>query len=171
MRSTQCLCCELKQRETESGLCRRCGAPLSPGVYPQKRLDWHVLEWEIGHAISTYRRARGMEQEDLAATGVATRGTLSRLETHTLNASIGKIERLAEALHVPFVWLISEVTEDRVSEVFATEVLQAVRSTQLKLEDVLRLVCHMSKGEEYDKIVGTGHGRGVGPAVDLAVKN
>ena len=143
-RVTRCLQCDLKQFETKSMNCRRCSAKLVRGVGFEDRIfDWHK---GIGLAAKAYRMAWDLKQQDAAVIQSGARGTLSRIETKGVTSgTIYRIEKLSSTLHVPIAWLLQEVTEDRLAEIFAVRCLQAVRETALDKEAVVKLVLQVAK--------------------------
>lgn len=61
----------------------------------------------IGSEIRALRRARGMAQRDLAEASRVSLSHVSAIERGAVNPSLGKIERLAEALAVPAAWFFN----------------------------------------------------------------
>lgn len=66
----------------------------------------------IGAEIRALRRARGMTQGDLSEASQVSLSHVSAIERGVVNPSLGKIERLAEALAVPAAWFFNNRTGD-----------------------------------------------------------
>jgi transcriptional regulator with XRE-family HTH domain len=148
-RIVRCTACRLNQYETQNKLCRRCYVPLPPErellpsitSLPSRPLRGGKIFGQIGRVVAMYRMARGLQQGDLKFTG---RSTISRLETGVFYPSIALLEKLADALEIPIVWLFEEATPDRMATLFAALVLHEVRERNLSKREVINLIGGMS---------------------------
>jgi DNA-binding XRE family transcriptional regulator len=89
----QCRACTLVQYETNSGLCRRCHAPLRDPE-PDRLAA-------IGVAIRLVRTAQDVTLDTLARRSGLSAGTLSRIEAGKQRPSVPSLQRLAQELTVP----------------------------------------------------------------------
>jgi transcriptional regulator with XRE-family HTH domain len=66
--------------------------------------------------------------------------TTSRIEQGFRNPSLNVLERLADCLQIPITWLMQPVTNERIAELFAREVLLATRQVGVQLDAVRKLI-------------------------------
>ena len=62
----------------------------------------------IGERIKKYRKAQGLTQKQLAEKMHVVRSAVTRYETRGESVTLDTLERVADALSVPLIWLIDD---------------------------------------------------------------
>lgn len=141
-RIVRCRHCNLNQYEAKNKCCRRCGTKIPGAVVPlpPPEMVYEVEEtvisksrlpftwWCVAKSITAYRKELGWTQGQLAerADDHLSRAYLSRIEGGK-SVSIGCLERIADRMEIPIIWLMEEVKLDRLAELFARRVLLETR--------------------------------------------
>jgi len=157
-RTIRCRKCNLNQYETKNKLCRRCGTFFAPAIPPLPPPPMVVVEapepeirkptvkhsnnvLAISRRLVAYRMALGWSQTRLAK-GLAS-GYISRAENGLVIMSAGYLQMLADRLGIPVCWLLEDVTEERLTELFARRIFLETRSMDENRRQYL--LCRMKK--------------------------
>ncbi len=130
--TVRCRACNLNQFETMNKKCRRCQKPLfEVAVLPPLPISIRAARHnsvsfrDVGEHVTAYRKALGWRQSELAK-GI-NHSYICKLENGA-PVGIGYLEKLADRLGVPVMWLIEDVTEERLAEMFARRVFLESRT-------------------------------------------
>lgn len=76
--------------------------------YPMDRADAHATRRIVARNLVQLRRARGFTQEQLAVAAGVRQAQISEIESGKISVRIDSLERIAQALGVPFAELFEE---------------------------------------------------------------
>lgn len=146
----RCVRCKLNQYWTSDSLCRRCRTPLPKIITASSIITAQVIPIEqtkvldcvkvVSESLFTYREASHLTQMALGRRVQMGHATISRIEGRTRCMTLSVLEKLATGLQIPVTWLMQPVTDDRLAELFAREILLATRQAGVKLDAVRKLI-------------------------------